>query len=36
MFPHYAEIKPDVHVRITALPVCDSLRDLRENQLGIF
>ena len=34
MFPHYSEIKPDVHVRVTSLPVCDSLRDLRENQLG--
>ncbi len=34
LFPHYEAIKPDVHVRITELPLCDSLRDLRENQLG--
>jgi DNA replication licensing factor MCM2 len=34
LFPHYHVIKPDVHVRVTDLPLCDSLRDLRENQLG--
>jgi DNA replication licensing factor MCM2 len=34
LFPHYESIKPDVHVRVTDLPLCDSLRDLRENQLG--
>ena len=34
LFPHYGAIRPDVHVRITELPLADSLRDLRENQLG--
>lgn len=29
MVPEYSKICPAVHVRITDLPICDSLRDIR-------
>ncbi|KCV71384.1 minichromosome maintenance protein 2 [Fonticula alba] len=34
MFPHYHQIHPEVHVRISDVPVIDKLRDLRHNQLN--
>jgi hypothetical protein len=30
LFPDYASIQDEVHVRITDLPIQDKLRDLRE------
>jgi DNA replication licensing factor MCM2 len=34
MFPEYSRIHNEIHVRITDLPVHDSLRDLRQNHLN--
>ncbi|AFN82847.1 DNA replication licensing factor Mcm2 [Encephalitozoon romaleae SJ-2008] len=33
-FPNYYLIKPKVHARITDLPVCDTIRSLRNSHLG--
>ncbi|KAG7374182.1 phospholipid-translocating P-type ATPase, flippase [Nitzschia inconspicua] len=33
LFPSYKEIKQDVHVRISDIPIMDSLRDLRRTHL---
>ena len=34
VFPSYAEIKSHIHVRITNLPIQDSIRDLRQVHMG--
>jgi len=34
MFPEYSRIHKEIHVRITDLPIQDSLRDLRQVHLG--
>ncbi|KAL7746617.1 MCM DNA helicase complex subunit [Sorochytrium milnesiophthora] len=33
-FPEYPRIHPDIHVRITDIPTCTSLRDLRQAELN--
>jgi len=33
-FPRYNEIQPEIHVRISDLPICDSIRDIRKHQLN--
>jgi DNA replication licensing factor MCM2 len=33
LFPHYNAIKTDIHVRISHVPIMDSLRDLRRSHL---
>ena len=34
LFPAYKDIKSEIHVRITDLPIVDSLRDLRRSHLN--
>eukprot|EP00475_Leptophrys_vorax_P037027 TRINITY_DN6332_c0_g2_i1.p1 TRINITY_DN6332_c0_g2~~TRINITY_DN6332_c0_g2_i1.p1 ORF type:complete len:919 (-),score=211.60 TRINITY_DN6332_c0_g2_i1:100-2856(-) len=34
MFPQYNQVHPAVHVRITDLPISDSIRDLRQEHLN--
>ncbi|KAJ2799599.1 MCM DNA helicase complex subunit [Coemansia guatemalensis] len=34
MFPDYARIRPEIHVRVSELPTTCSLRDLRQSQLN--
>jgi len=34
MFPEYEKIQPNIHVRITDLPIQDSIRDLRQVHMG--
>lgn len=36
IFPSYASIKSEIHVRIAELPILDSLRDLRRSHLDCF
>ncbi|OHT08113.1 DNA replication licensing factor Mcm2 [Tritrichomonas foetus] len=33
-FPDFARISPEIHVRISALPIVDNLRDLRQSHLN--
>lgn len=33
-FPHYKRIHKELHVRISNLPICDKLRDLRQTDLN--
>ena len=34
MFPNYLQIKQELHVRITDIPLSDRLRDLRQGHLN--
>eukprot|EP00808_Paulinella_micropora_P010771 g2105.t1 len=34
MYPHYKSVTKDIHVRITQIPIVDSLRDLRHAHLN--
>eukprot|EP00055_Hartaetosiga_balthica_P011307 m.50870 g.50870 ORF g.50870 m.50870 type:complete len:903 (+) comp7538_c0_seq1:90-2798(+) len=34
-YPHYENIKSDIHVRIGALPVTDAIRDIRQTHLNV-
>jgi len=33
-FPDYGKIRDEIHVRISDLPIVDTLRDLRQNHLN--